>query len=271
MPGGSWRNVLEIADCTSCAAASMLRDSVNCSVMLVPPSVLDDVMASSPAIVENCFSRGVATAAAIVCGLAPGRPAETVIVGKSTFGRSLTGSNRYAIIPNMRMPKITRPERAVTVRKATLEQDAPCCRVHLIVDEGQHPLHGSGRVARRQCEHRQRLPSPLTQGRQIDGGDGEPDQNRPQLDDRYEGIGAGAHEVAFVEQDASRAAADGRADGRILEVETRERRGGGIGAYHAGSSVGCRLFLLVVLLRDGIGRRQLAIARGFACRARRLR
>src|SRR2546430_11406483 len=52
-PGGSWRNVLEIADCTSCAAASMLRDSVNCSVMLVLPSVLDDVMASSPAIVER--------------------------------------------------------------------------------------------------------------------------------------------------------------------------------------------------------------------------
>src|SRR3989475_6584544 len=107
MPGGSWRNVLEIADCTSCAAASMLRDSVNCSVMLVLPSVLDDVMASSRAIVETCFSRGVATAAAIVCGLAPGRPAETVIVGKSTFGRSLTGSSRYAIIPNMRMPSIT--------------------------------------------------------------------------------------------------------------------------------------------------------------------
>ena len=82
MPGGSWRSVFEIAACTSCAAASILRESTNCSVTLLLPNVLDDVIASSPAIVENCFSSGVATAAAIVCGLAPGRPAETVIVGK---------------------------------------------------------------------------------------------------------------------------------------------------------------------------------------------
>src|SRR2546425_4178810 len=107
MPGGSWRRVLEIAACTSWAAASMSRDRVNCKVMFVPPSVLDDVIASMPAIVENCFSSGVATAAAIVWGLAPGSPAETVSVGESTFGRSLTGSSRYAIIPNMRMPNIT--------------------------------------------------------------------------------------------------------------------------------------------------------------------
>src|SRR5258705_13116588 len=107
MPGGSCRSVLEIAACTSCAAASICRDSENWSVMLVPPMVLLDVIASIPAIVENCFSSGVATAAAIVCGLAPGKPAETVIVGKSTFGRSLTGSRRYAINPNMRIPNIT--------------------------------------------------------------------------------------------------------------------------------------------------------------------
>src|SRR6266702_363247 len=107
MPGGSCRRVLEIAACTSWAAASMLRDRVNCNVMFVPPSVLDDVIASIPAIVENCFSSGVATAAAIVWGLAPGSPAETVIVGKSTLGRSLTGSSRYAISPNMRIPNMT--------------------------------------------------------------------------------------------------------------------------------------------------------------------
>src|SRR6266480_1079338 len=107
IPGGSCRSVLEIAACTSWAAASILRDSENCSVMLVPPNVLDDVIASIPAIVENCFSSGVATAAAIVCGLAPGNPAETVIVGKSTLGRSLTGSSRYDISPNMRIPSIT--------------------------------------------------------------------------------------------------------------------------------------------------------------------
>ena len=60
-----------------------------------------------PAIVENCFSSGVATADAIVSGLAPGRLALTVIVGKSTVGRSLTGSRRYAVMPKKRIPVIT--------------------------------------------------------------------------------------------------------------------------------------------------------------------
>ena len=38
-------------------------------------------MESTPAMVENCFSSGVATAEAIVSGLAPGKFAETLIVG----------------------------------------------------------------------------------------------------------------------------------------------------------------------------------------------
>ena len=58
----------------------------------VEPRLLIDVMASMPAIVENCFSSGVATAEAIVSGLAPGSEAWTLMVGKSIVGRSLTGS-----------------------------------------------------------------------------------------------------------------------------------------------------------------------------------
>ena len=75
--GGSDRAAAAIADWTSCAAASMLRSSVNCKVMVVWPSVEADVIESMPAIVENCFSSGVATADAIVSGLAPGSWAET--------------------------------------------------------------------------------------------------------------------------------------------------------------------------------------------------
>ena len=41
---------------------------------------MDDIE-STPAMVENCFSSGVATEEAIVSGLAPGRFAETWIVG----------------------------------------------------------------------------------------------------------------------------------------------------------------------------------------------
>jgi hypothetical protein len=49
--------------------------------MRVFPSALAEVIESMPAMVENCFSSGVATAAAIVSGLAPGRLAVTWIVG----------------------------------------------------------------------------------------------------------------------------------------------------------------------------------------------
>jgi hypothetical protein len=47
----------------------------------------------------NCRSSGVATALAIVSGLAPGRLAKTLIVGKSTCGRGATGKNPKAIAP----------------------------------------------------------------------------------------------------------------------------------------------------------------------------
>ncbi len=78
---GRMRCVWVMAACTSAAAASTSRSSVNCKVMLVIPCRLDDVMASRPAMVENCFSSGVATDDAIVCGLAPGSDADTEMVG----------------------------------------------------------------------------------------------------------------------------------------------------------------------------------------------
>src|SRR5579863_6599612 len=81
MFGGSCDDAREIAACTSCAAPSMLRLRSNCNVMDVPPSELDEVIVSMPAIVENCFSRGVAIAEATVSGLAPGNEAPTSIVG----------------------------------------------------------------------------------------------------------------------------------------------------------------------------------------------
>ena len=91
---GSWRSADEIAACTSCAAASMLRSSANCSVIELEPSELVEVIESIAGIVENCFSSGVATAEAIVSGDAPGRLADTEMVGKSTFGNDATGSSR---------------------------------------------------------------------------------------------------------------------------------------------------------------------------------
>src|SRR4029453_11757688 len=76
-------------------------------VMLVAPSELVEVIDSMPAIVENSFSRGVATDDAIVSGSAPGRLADTLMVGKSTFGRSLTGRRKYASRPAPRIETMT--------------------------------------------------------------------------------------------------------------------------------------------------------------------
>ena len=81
MSCGSWRWACEMAACTSWAAASMSRLRANCSDICVLPWLLDEVMASTPGMVENCFSSGVATDEAMVSGLAPDRLALTEIVG----------------------------------------------------------------------------------------------------------------------------------------------------------------------------------------------
>ena len=75
--------------------------------MLDWPREFVDVIESMPAMVENCFSSGVATDDAMVSGLAPGREAFTWMVGKSTFGKSLTGRKRYAKMPKMRIAAMT--------------------------------------------------------------------------------------------------------------------------------------------------------------------
>src|SRR5262245_26941138 len=60
IPGGSCGSAAEIACCTSCAAASILRLRLNCSVIEVEPCELDELIESIPAIPENCRSSGVA-------------------------------------------------------------------------------------------------------------------------------------------------------------------------------------------------------------------
>src|SRR6185295_9704965 len=81
MLAGNCRAACVMAVCTSWAAPSMLRLRLNCRVMLVLPKTFCDDIESSPAIAENCFSRGNATAAAMVSEFAPGREAFTLMVG----------------------------------------------------------------------------------------------------------------------------------------------------------------------------------------------
>src|SRR5947207_6153658 len=89
---GNWPLAALIAACTSRAAASILRFRSNCRVIDVLLNWLDEVISVTPAIRPNCRSSGVATADAMVSGLAPGRLALTEIVGNSTSGRGATGS-----------------------------------------------------------------------------------------------------------------------------------------------------------------------------------
>src|SRR5271169_1519048 len=97
-----------MAVCTSWAAASIFLERLNCMVIWVEPMPFVEVIESTPAMVENCRSSGVATAEAMVLGFAPGRLAVTCMVGKSTFGRSLTGRNLYAAMPKMKIAIMTR-------------------------------------------------------------------------------------------------------------------------------------------------------------------
>src|SRR5258708_29004934 len=81
IPGGNSGIASAMAVSTSTVAPSMSRLRSNCRVMLVDPWPLLEIMESRPAMLVNCRSSGVATADAMVFGLAPGRLAETEIVG----------------------------------------------------------------------------------------------------------------------------------------------------------------------------------------------
>ena len=74
--------------------------------MRVEPSELVEVISVMPAMRPRERSRGVATVAAIVSGLAPGSDAETEIVGKSTCGNDATGSRLKATRPASAMPRV---------------------------------------------------------------------------------------------------------------------------------------------------------------------
>ena len=74
---GNCRWAAVMAAWTSWAAASMFRSKANCIVIRTAPCTLLEVMLSMPAMVENCFSSVVATAAAMVSGLAPASSAVT--------------------------------------------------------------------------------------------------------------------------------------------------------------------------------------------------
>ena len=92
--GGKSPSDALIAACTSRAAAFTSRSRLNCSVRVVAPSELVEVISDRPAMRPRRRSNGVATAEAIVSELAPGSDVLTCTVGKSTLGSGATGSAR---------------------------------------------------------------------------------------------------------------------------------------------------------------------------------
>src|SRR2546425_12249039 len=71
--------------------------------MPVEPRPLEEVICVTPAMRPNWRSSGVATAEAMVSGLAPGKPAPTAMVGKSTCGSGATGKKRNATTPESKI------------------------------------------------------------------------------------------------------------------------------------------------------------------------
>jgi len=86
----------------------MSRDRSNCSTIDDEPTPEREVISDTPAIVPRCRSSGAATLEAIVDGLAPGRFACTMIVGKSTCGSGATGSMKNAPTPASISPIVSR-------------------------------------------------------------------------------------------------------------------------------------------------------------------
>ena len=94
-------------------------------VMLVLPSWLIEVIWVMPAMRPNMRSSGVATAEAMVSGLAPGKLADTVMVGYSTSGACARREGQgKASAPNS--------------NKADAEQRGG----HRPLDEGSRNVHG---------------------------------------------------------------------------------------------------------------------------------
>src|SRR5947209_17723482 len=101
---GSDPEAAAIAAWTSCAALVMSRLRSNCMVIDVRPDELVDVIWVTPDTAERVVSSGVATVVAIVSALAPGKLAETWMVGKSTCGNEATGNATYAMTPSKLSP-----------------------------------------------------------------------------------------------------------------------------------------------------------------------
>src|ERR1035441_754366 len=85
----------------------MSRLRSNWRVIEVLPSELDEVISVMPAMWLNWRSKGVAIAEAAISGLAPGKLAETEIVGKSTCGKGETGRTLKAMAPTRTMPTVS--------------------------------------------------------------------------------------------------------------------------------------------------------------------
>ncbi len=81
-----------IAAWTAPAAASMFLSNWNWTVSSVPPVALNERISTTPGMMPICRSSGCASADAMVSALAPGSPAHSAIVGRSTDGIAAIGS-----------------------------------------------------------------------------------------------------------------------------------------------------------------------------------
>src|SRR5690625_1883846 len=96
--------------------------------MRVEPSELREVICANPEMAPKDCSNGVATLEAMVSGLAPGKLAVTVIMGKSICGKGATGKKRSASAPMAIMAKHIRV--LATGRKINTLKDRKSTRLN---------------------------------------------------------------------------------------------------------------------------------------------
>ncbi|CAM3191126.1 hypothetical protein BUGL105410_23190 [Burkholderia gladioli] len=155
LAGRSARAAL-MAACTSRAAPFRSRSSTNCRLISALPSELVEVIWVTPAIEPRCRSSGLVTLVETVAGLAPGRLANTEMVGKSTRGSGETGSLTKANRPDSAMPSASR----VVATGRRMKKREKFMRAWI-----QRGARGGKRFDRRDARRRRRARAPAGRGR----------------------------------------------------------------------------------------------------------
>jgi hypothetical protein len=191
---------------------------------------------------------------------------------KAAIGPSLDAARRHGhrvlqrvdLTPHI--DEFARPQRLVRIVETGFEMNGAGRRVDLIVDQGQRPFRDLALLALRPGFRRDRtLDLGLANGIELILRRREADEDRLQLGDRHQrGVVAGMDEVADIDLPRAGAAADQRAELRIVEIQLRRLDRGFVGRHRAGQRIGAGAIRVELLARDKFFADQGLVAVGVA-------